>query len=257
MKKSLILILMSVVLALSLFSCNEKPTDEQTPITITYAKSADGTYAEVTGFTGALTEATIAATYENLPVTRIADEAFYNCKTLTSVTIPASVTEIGEEAFFHCEALTTVNVPQNNVTSIGAWAFGNCTKLALFTFANVNTISECAFWGCSSLQLLSIPTGVESIGWGAFYNCTALTQVVIPTSVKTIDVFAFNNCSAISGVYYYGAESDWDAITVGTSNADLEDNLYFYSETQPTESGNFWHLGSNYSIEVWPKPSTN
>ena len=55
-------------------------------------------------------------------ITTIGSYAFYNCSTLTSVTIPNSVTEIGGSAFAGCSALTSVTIP-NSVTTIGWTAF--------------------------------------------------------------------------------------------------------------------------------------
>ena len=59
----------------------------------------------------------------------IADNAFFNCTGLTSVTIPNSVTSIGGSAFFYCRELTSVTIG-NSVTSIGNCAFKDCTGLA-------------------------------------------------------------------------------------------------------------------------------
>ena len=66
-------------------------------------------------------------------VTSIADEAFYLCRGLTSVTIPDSVTYIGTYAFYDCRGLTSVTIP-NSVTFIGGDAFYNCRGLTSVTF---------------------------------------------------------------------------------------------------------------------------
>ena len=55
-------------------------------------------------------------------VTSIGEYAFYNCSSLTSVTIGESVTSIGEYTFYNCSSLTSVTIP-NSVTSIGGSAF--------------------------------------------------------------------------------------------------------------------------------------
>ena len=84
-------------------------------------------------------------------VTNIGDWAFYNCKSLTSITIPNSVTSIGESAFYRCSGLTSVTIP-NSVTSIGESAFYGCSGLASVTIPNsVTSIEESAFRDCSGL----------------------------------------------------------------------------------------------------------
>ncbi len=57
------------------------------------------------------------------------------------------------------------------------------------------TISPSAFIGCSNLQEVNIPHGVESIGGAAFAACD-LRKIVIPASVKSIEssAFAMNTC---------------------------------------------------------------
>ena len=87
-------------------------------------------------------------------VTTIGRNAFYGCRTLTSVTIPNSVTTIGNAAFAGCSGLTSLTIP-NSVTSIGNSAFENCT----------------------SLTSVIIPNSVSTIGVKAFERCTGLTSV--------------------------------------------------------------------------------
>ena len=70
---------------------------------------------------------------------------------LTSVDIPNSVTSIGDYAFADCTGLTSVTIP-NSVTSIGVGAFNGCSSLTSVTLGkSVTTIGNSAFRGCSGL----------------------------------------------------------------------------------------------------------
>jgi hypothetical protein len=59
----------------------------------------------------------------------------------------ASVTTIGFYAFVECTSLACVDF--KNVTTIGNYAFYECTALSDVNLANVTTIGEYAFYGCS------------------------------------------------------------------------------------------------------------
>ena len=58
-------------------------------------------------------------------VTKIGNDAFHHCLSLTSITIPESVTEIGNDAFYGCSSLTSITIPES-VTVIGKRAFYGC-----------------------------------------------------------------------------------------------------------------------------------
>ena len=73
----------------------------------------------ITGYTGEQTTVQIPAKIDGMEVTGIGKEAFWNCDSLTSITIPNSVTSIGEEAFGDCDSLTSIT-GMSGVTSIGA-----------------------------------------------------------------------------------------------------------------------------------------
>ena len=78
----------------------------------------------------------------------ICDDAFRQCGSLQSITIPNSVTSIGDYAFFSCESLQSVTIP-NSVTSIGDFAFCRCKSLQSVTIPNsVTSIGDNAFWLC-------------------------------------------------------------------------------------------------------------
>ena len=154
-------------------------------------------------------------------VTEIEELAFYDCKSLTSVTIPNGVTSIGYQAFYNCTRLTSIDIP-NSVTSIGRGAFSNCTGLTSVTIPNgvttiepetfnmcnslasviipngVTSIGNMAFCRCFDLTSVTIPNGVTSIGYEAFLYCTGLTSVTIPNSVTSISNEAFSNCTSLT-----------------------------------------------------------
>ena len=131
-------------------------------------------------------------------VTSIGSFAFYECSSLTSVTIPNSVTSIGNKAFEDCSSLTSITIP-NSVTSIGSSAFSGCSGLTSITIPNsVTSIGYGAFYECSGLTSVTIPNSVTSIGSFAFQHCYSLTSVTIPNSVTSIGDRAFEYCSLTS-----------------------------------------------------------
>ena len=65
------------------------------------------------------------------------------------------------------------------ITSIGNYAFRDCTGLTSVTIPNsVTSIGNSAFYGCTGLTSMTIPNSVDSIIGHAFGNCTGLTSVV-------------------------------------------------------------------------------
>ena len=136
--------------------------------------------------------------------------AFYNCSTLTSVTIGNSVTTIGEDALYNCTSLTSVTIP-DSVTSVGDYAFYNCNSLAAVYITDIGKWVATEFgdsyanplYYAGNLYLngelvtdLVIPDSVTSIGQYAFYGCDSFTSVAIPDGVTSIGRYAFRNCKA-------------------------------------------------------------
>lgn len=124
-------------------------------------------------------------------------DAFWECSSLTSVTIPETVTSIGGEAFGRCTSLVSITLP-NSIQNIKYNAFCDCSSLKSINIPeSVTNIEWSAFSGCSALTSITIPASVTSIDRGTFSGCSALTNITIPDSVTSIGDFAFENCNAI------------------------------------------------------------
>ncbi len=124
----------------------------------------------------------------------IADEIFYGCSGLVSVTIPESVTMIGDRAFYNCQKLTTIKIP-SKVTYIGKGAFYDCYALTSVNIPDgITSIEQDTFYYCYSLTSITIPDSVTTIGDYAFYNCNSLSSVTISDNVTSIGIYAFAYC---------------------------------------------------------------
>ena len=136
----------------------------------------------------------------------IGDNAFNNCKKLTTVELGNGVTSIGKRAFLNCTQLPSITIGDGVTSSIGASAFSGCTAL---TNANIGSgaIGATAFQDCSRLDNVTLGDGVTSIGTNAFLRCTALTSISIGSNVKTIENFAFSSCTTLQEVTIPAAET--------------------------------------------------
>ena len=220
-------------------------------------------------------------------VEEISYYAFFECESLKEVTIPANVKSIGESAFAFCTSLKKVTFNEG-LEYIGDCAFGGCTTLEEFIMPqsvteigfgvlmfvggfffdgevydsnnsvkkvvmsdNITDIPDFAFSGCA-ISEMAIGKKVTKINYSAFYGCNLMKSVVIPKSVKSIISYAFYQCYALETVYYEGTAEDWAKISVGKNGNEIVNaEVYYYSESEPLEGGNYWHYDYDGTPEKW------
>ena len=116
------------------------------------------------------------------------------------VVIEDDVTSIGNYAFSGCSSLTDITLP-SSVTSIKSCAFYKCSQLASIEIpSSVTSIGNSAFRNCTGLTSITISDRVTSIGNYVFWGCSNLTSIVIPDSVTSIGELAFSDCSSLTSI---------------------------------------------------------
>lgn len=130
-------------------------------------------------------------------VTSVGDRAFEFCKSLTAADLSPNATTIGFSAFFECNSLTTVSV--GKVSSIGNTAFGRCYALTSIDLSYVTFMDYQAFSDCTSLETVTLGSGLKEIKQNTFNGCKSLTTINLG-NIETIGYSAFDGCEALTNV---------------------------------------------------------
>lgn len=152
----------------------------------------------------------IPAKINDTPVTSIGQNAF-NGKKVVAVDFSnaTNLEKIDNQAFMH-SPVASVDLSNTKVTTIGKFAFGDCTSLETFIFPDTltslgNSDGDSVFTDCKSLKVMrladspegvvfALPETLTYIGKNTFKNCFAdgvEAKVVIPASVATLGEGAF------------------------------------------------------------------
>ncbi|MBO7218814.1 MAG: leucine-rich repeat domain-containing protein, partial [Clostridia bacterium] len=205
------------------------------PSTLKTVTVTGGTFISMKAFYGCENIETIV-----LPegLSTIGANAFERCYSLKQINIPSSLTMILEDVFNGCNLtridvadiatwcnidftngnstpvthatklyvngveVTEIVIPQN-ITEIKNYTFQDLTQLTKVTFASDSrcaSIGESAFYGCSNLASITLPSSLTRIKDYAFGNCSKLTNIVVPDSVTSIGSAAFNFCNALESI---------------------------------------------------------
>ena len=99
----------------------------------------------------------------------------------------------------HSSNLTNVTIPEG-VTKIGQAAFYGCSQLTSITIPSTITDMDTAFSGNTALSQVTLTNGIPKISSHAFERCTELREIKVPISVDEICPFAFNGCTGLTSV---------------------------------------------------------
>lgn len=212
--KKLLLILMVILLLLTTSALAEEIEESIVYYSgdWTYILLADGT-AEVAGYMGWEKELTVPAEIDGHAVASIGDNAFFKCRTLSSITLLDSVTNIGDYAFSNCESLRSISLP-DSVTCIGTNPFASCPQLTDFLVSPdhpmLETIDGVLFDKMEKRLICypyafkassyTVPQGILSIGDEAFAYNESLISVILPDSVTSIGVNPFTYCKKLTDI---------------------------------------------------------
>lgn len=258
MKRIISVLLLTLVLCFSFSACGEVSLDTlfvgNTDITYS-VENGEATVTKVPNKT-VVTKIVIPDEYDGVPVTKIADFSATNLEYVTEITIGKNVKEISDWAFGNSKKVTKIEVDDNNpyicdvdgvvytkdmktvlfyppqrgvvtdkdengnevksisyeipegVETIRSKAFYKCSDLKEIKLpSTLKTIEEKAFFLCDLKEII-LPDGLETIGKDAFGFCSSLKTITVPASVTRIDEYAFYCCTSLFEINMEGKESD-------------------------------------------------
>lgn len=144
-------------------------------------------------------------------VSKIGDDAFWNCHAIDVLKLPKSVIEIGDTIVMTGVYMIEIaednpvykNVDEYVLSKDGTLLIMVCRKEdgkgRSYTLPDgIKIIGENAFEVANNVEEIILPNGVEEIRSNAFYNCPWLTKIYIPETVNTIDSTAFYNSNNVT-----------------------------------------------------------
>ena len=149
-------------------------------------------------YTGSGGAVTIPDTTNDVPITSIGSDAFYQESTLTSVTIGTNVATISANAFFQCTILSSVSIP-GSVTNIGNGPFVDCQSLTVISLSSSNKFfisTNQILFNKTMTSLIQFPGGIG----GGYTIAAAVTNIGEAFIGNTL-----TNISVVSSNFFYSS----------------------------------------------------
>ena len=202
-------------------------------------------------------------------VTNIGDDAFYDCYKLIEVynqsALPITVgsNEYGSVAYYAENVYTPQSEESKLIETDDGFIFyqdGETSYLLGYTGTAVDlvlpdscngkpySIYQYAFYNHHTLQGITIPDSVISIGDSAFENCSRLTSIDIPNSVTSIGRYAFQYCDGLTSITFENTTGWWRSFSgTATSGTGISSSSLANASTAAT------YLTDTYRNYYWKR----
>lgn len=178
----------------------------------------------------------------------------FSSSSLESIIIPDCVTSIGDQAFFNCKSLKTVSIKSAAELSIGANAFSDCINLSNISFNKNVSLKlhdeRCSFLNCG-FKSIQLPSNIETLHAEEFSNCNKLTDISIGDS----NISDNSKYRAYSGMLFYSenADGNYQIIAYAMGKTDISipswaTSVYVVKTINEIEHGLFYEAKSLQSI---------
>jgi len=208
-----------------------------------------------------------------MSVDTIGSNAFGFCPLLSPNIIPSSVVNLDANAFYgnnetvyiNADKTCVVNLENGSVLDLelhenythyviqGVNEFaGDLVIPKEFNGVPIEAISHASFDENTALKSVTIPESFVAFNASPFFNCTNLERVILPTSILQFAYYMNIHPYTLSlkEVLFMGNEQEWDNVVVSTNVDKVPYTVYFYSETEPEEEGNYWHYVDGKPV-IW------
>ena len=175
--------------------------------------------------------------------------AFPCGKRASTFTVPNTVKKIGRYSFAFATGISEVILPEG-LEYISDGVFNHTSYLRKINIPkSLLDIGDYVFCSLFNLEFLNLSSNITVIKPHLFIDCHALTSLVLPKSLQLIHKAAFQDCYYLSDIYYEGTKEEYDSITMQSMNEYFDRaTINYYSETEPSETGNYWHYVDNEPV---------
>lgn len=180
-------------------------------------------------------------------LTSISSTCFYECSNLAIVKGGENVKTIANNAFKNCKLLTSA--ADLAPVSVGDYAFQSCEKLESFNFSNIKTYGREAFEYCYALKEADLSTAT-SLGIECFYNCYNLKKVKLGDNITTIPGGSFSQCHALEEVILGSSINSLGNNCFGNNQANALKRVYITAPAPPAVGSTPFYSPTSVTLYV-------